>query len=478
MLLPLPELIPGRLSTGLPLSSPSPLIRDLASRPLSTSILTLCVAIYAYQKWRDVPVEAIAVSYRNVVEELQVWRVVTASLSHLGMMHLAFNMSSLYALGGLESRLGALRYAMFSLDLVVLPVALLLAVHGALYVRFGLERYRQGMSAGYSCAIFGLMVVASLDVPSVCPIPFAPSLCFATYELPLGGWGGEGYRPTLKLNAAPFVMLVLTQIVVPRASFLGHLCGLLVGFPLGWGWLQWCTPPLLAKGCALAIALGLLAAPSTFGVRRATELDAVGDLAPLLAGATLALAVAIAAPLALYATAALSQTLTVLLCVVVARALARRADEERAARLLIAVVVCAAVDGAWLAATLAAVAAQHRTLRREVVGGDGAYGAGVAALVSALSAALATALAALALLRRFDAGREQLAKWTMLRWGDRVVAAARLPGCVAVSLRLASALLRHCVFRRAAAGPAQEQREEQEEQQLTAHATAENDGEA
>ena len=137
--------------------------------------------------------------------------------------------------------------------------------------------------------------------------------------------------------------------------------------------------------CALAVAGILLKTPTGAGAfaRRATELGAAADLAPLLVAASAALLVALVAPLALavscslYSTpdisfranpshhststtrvhwtmscspehlqlsTALSQLLSSVLAVVAARALARGADETRAARLLIALAVPAAID--------------------------------------------------------------------------------------------------------------------------------------
>ena len=425
MLPPLLALHTGPLFA--PQASASPLVRDATSRPLSTFMIALNVGIFAYQRLHSVQAAKFAVSYRTTVEDLESWRVVSASLSHLGVMHIAFNMASLYALGSLEGSLGALRYFAYSFDLIILPVALLLACAHGLYRGCGVERYRDAMSAGFSCVIFGLMVVDALATRRVCPVPFAPALCFATYELPLGGFGA-GFHPTVAFNAAPFVMLVVTQVIVPKASFLGHLCGIAVGYPIAWGVLRWCTPPLVAKMCALAIARLLLATPTGAGAftRRATELRAAADLAPLLVAASAALLVALVAPFALALTAAFSHLLSSLLAVVVARALARGADETRAARLLIALAVPAAIDACWLALELGAVVVARRALRRSA--GDAALGAGIGALAVALGAALGTTLAALVLLRRFEAGREQLARWSALRWLDRV-AVARLVGC-------------------------------------------------
>lgn len=76
-----------------------------------------------------------------------------------------------------------------------------------------------------------------LRMPRYCPVPLAPSLCFeTTYML---RW--------LPFNGGPFALLVMMKVVVPRSSFQGHLCGLLLGFPLAWGAMDWVSPPVLAR---------------------------------------------------------------------------------------------------------------------------------------------------------------------------------------------------------------------------------------
>jgi hypothetical protein len=39
---------------------------------------------------------------------------------------------------------------------------------------------------------------------------------------------------------------------MPRAAFLGHLAGIIMGYPLAWHALDWLQPPLLAALCAAA----------------------------------------------------------------------------------------------------------------------------------------------------------------------------------------------------------------------------------
>jgi hypothetical protein len=57
---------------------------------------------------------------------------------------------------------------------------------------------------------------------------------------------------------APWAALAITQVLMPRASFLGHLSGILAGLAVAWGAADWLTDYWLATGTALAAALAVL----------------------------------------------------------------------------------------------------------------------------------------------------------------------------------------------------------------------------
>lgn len=47
---------------------------------------------------------------------------------------------------------------------------------------------------------------------------------------------------SVPMGVAPFASLLLAQVLVPRASWLGHLAGILSGLALALGLLDWVTP--------------------------------------------------------------------------------------------------------------------------------------------------------------------------------------------------------------------------------------------
>ena len=91
------------------------------------------------------------------------------------------------------------------------------------------------------------MVAVSVRMDKYCPLFFYPSLCFTTYFIPV-----PGITP-LPVNFGPFVLLIITKFIIPRSSLVGHLSGIIIGYPLAWNWLNWLTPPPLIALLLLSV---------------------------------------------------------------------------------------------------------------------------------------------------------------------------------------------------------------------------------
>ena len=111
--------------------------------------------------------------------------------------------------------LGVEYYLQYTLVLVVLSGVLVLAMYHLLIERFKLEYFRRVTAVGYSCVVFGWMTILSVKQPSS--------------KLDLFGF------LSLPISFAPFESLIFTSIIVPQASFLGHLSGIVVGYAIAWG---------------------------------------------------------------------------------------------------------------------------------------------------------------------------------------------------------------------------------------------------
>jgi Rhomboid family len=57
------------------------------------------------------------------------------------------------------------------------------------------------------------------------------------------------------MHLVPFGSLIFTSIIIPKASFLGHLAGILAGYLIGFGFLDW-TNIWMSTGLFLALLGG------------------------------------------------------------------------------------------------------------------------------------------------------------------------------------------------------------------------------
>jgi len=134
-----------------------------------------------------------------VLEQGHVWRLITCTFFHYGLMHIAFNMLSLWNIGRfLERAIGSTRF---------LALYMLSAIGGSLACLLG-----PAPVAGASGAIYGLIGIGLV------------------YAIRAGGLLGQALR-------RQFLEFLITGIVLsllPGISFLGHAGGFLAGFALSW----------------------------------------------------------------------------------------------------------------------------------------------------------------------------------------------------------------------------------------------------
>ncbi|CAM9381212.1 unnamed protein product, partial [Discosporangium mesarthrocarpum] len=109
-------------------------------------------------------------------------------------------------------------------------------------------RQREAQAVGYSCVLFALMTLMSVAQETFCPVPFFPQFCFETWFLPI-----PLTRWKLPINLGPFALLFLVQFIMPQAGFLGHLSGIVMGYPTAWGLLNPLSTPLLASLSAVGL---------------------------------------------------------------------------------------------------------------------------------------------------------------------------------------------------------------------------------
>ncbi|CAN0250236.1 unnamed protein product [Pylaiella littoralis] len=208
------------------------------------TVLLLAVNLaFAYHLWaKRVSPDAVCVSYALFWEEREYWRLFTASFSHFEPLHLIFNAMGTWNTREMERLLGTFRYLYLSLNLVVSTIMLVMLAKHALVKWRGLESHRERGAVGFSCVLFAYMTYLAVAMREFCPVGESLSmLCFSTRSIPL-----LGGLPSLPVNLGPFFSLVGAQVIMPRAGFLGHLSGILMGYLMAWGFLGGISTPILA----------------------------------------------------------------------------------------------------------------------------------------------------------------------------------------------------------------------------------------
>ena len=170
-------------------------------REFHVLLIYACVAAYLLQQGYAGAVERFGVS-RETVMRGEFYRLVTAGFLHLGLLHLAMNMLSLYFLGRLvEPALAQRRSWSF-------PVLYVGSLVGGSIGAMLLDPV--SLAVGASGAIYGLLGAAV-------GIPLRRGL----------GWNSAGVGPWIALN-------LVFSATVPGVSLGGHIGGLIAGLLLGW----------------------------------------------------------------------------------------------------------------------------------------------------------------------------------------------------------------------------------------------------
>jgi len=165
------------------------------------------------------------------------------------------------AAGVLEATQGSWFYFHRTVLLILLSEAVWMVITHLLVHTWRQPRFAASSAVGYSGVIFGWMTILQLYNPSFA-IP-----------LPLG--------LNLPIAVAPFISLFITQLIVPQASFLGHLAGIIAGYPIGLGWLvrHRCTSmelPLVAHPFSLPAVTPSAAVISCLAAHCRTRLAGIG----------------------------------------------------------------------------------------------------------------------------------------------------------------------------------------------------------
>jgi membrane associated rhomboid family serine protease len=172
----------------------------------------------------------------------QFYRIISTAFFHLSLMHIAFNSMTLHNAGSaIEARSGTLSFALCTLALVPACGIMNVAV-SVLFNTLGYDQYMKECAAGFSGVLFAYVTMQALH---------RDSSAYSIY----------GFF-TVPAKWYPLCMLVITQILLPGSSFVGHLGGILAGalfsaivsrmpsFLACFQHLEWlCSCPALSASC-------------------------------------------------------------------------------------------------------------------------------------------------------------------------------------------------------------------------------------
>ena len=180
--------------------------------PLWTgAVFTLCCPLSVLSFVLGIRASSVCLSSFYILYGAQLWRLLTAPFFHAGLMHVALNMMAWTQLGpSMERLVGTVQFAWLCL--------LFASLGGLLHSLAGFGRSRE-CAVGLSGVIFSLVVVDSHLTPT------ATRLLFGIVNVSTRWY--------------PLALLAFLQLLLPNASVLGHLAGVLVGYAYCWGGLNW-----------------------------------------------------------------------------------------------------------------------------------------------------------------------------------------------------------------------------------------------
>jgi membrane associated rhomboid family serine protease len=155
------------------------------------------------------PPRCAARSLFNQITLGQLYRIISTAFFHLSLMHIAFNSMTLHNAGSaIEARTGTLSFAFATLALVP-ACGIMNAAISVLFNALGYDQYMKECAAGFSGVLFAYVTMQALH---------RDSSAYSIY----------GFF-TVPAKWYPLCMLVITQVLLPGSSFVGHLGGILAG---------------------------------------------------------------------------------------------------------------------------------------------------------------------------------------------------------------------------------------------------------
>lgn len=185
--------------------------------PVTLAALALNVGIHLFSPFH-LNIHDVCVGAVYVVHELQLARLLLSSVYHLHDFHLYYNMTSLIWKGRrLEPMIGSWVFGWLILLFAVGTSCLMVASSYIMMQFFDYPKPFFTCAAGFSGVLFALKVVVNQLDP-----------------------GAHGYIMgiPIEIRYLAWAELALVSLMFPESSFLGHLCGIAMGYAYIYGFLN------------------------------------------------------------------------------------------------------------------------------------------------------------------------------------------------------------------------------------------------
>ena len=186
-------------------------------------VLGVCVAVYFYTPLLY-PAELFEWDFcvYLVVYRGEWYRALTGTFLHGGVLHIAMNMFTMLSLGvRIEQAVGSLALTGLTALFTLANAGLEIAIRIALFKATGDVTWTLARAVGFSGVLFSFIIIHTKVTRSE-----TYNLC--GFQIP--AW------------VYPWVLLVGISFIIPNASFVGHLCGLLMGIAYVKGYLNCLLP--------------------------------------------------------------------------------------------------------------------------------------------------------------------------------------------------------------------------------------------
>jgi len=171
-----------------------------------------------------------AICLLPLIKSKQYYRIITSEFIHAGIAHWVMNMLTLLNVGkSVELDFGSIPFVFITLVLIILSGGIYLGLcafmaYSVPEAVFGGAKMLEFCSVGYSNVLFGYLLI------------YIWSKGRENETFPVFGLFN------MDKKYLPWVLMLLMQFLVPKASFIGHISGLIGGVMMKYGMTAWILP--------------------------------------------------------------------------------------------------------------------------------------------------------------------------------------------------------------------------------------------